>query len=430
MSDEATLLSDESGAPASAGPFAPVEKLVEEMARGRMVILVDGPDRENEGDLVMAAELADAPSLNFMSKHGRGLICAPMALEFADRLELPLMTDEPSDPRECAFTISVDVRRGTTTGISAQDRARTALALADPRTRPADLNRPGHLFPLRARKGGVLERQGHTEAAVELTQWAGRRPVGLICEVMNDDGSMARLPQLIEFARREGLLLGSIADIVAASRERNPEMARAVESVRVRPMSSAPIPTPFGVFELFVFENAKKEELVALRMGAVEAAGKSGKPILTRIHSACFTGDILGSLRCDCGGQLQKALNVIGEEGLGLIIYLPQEGRGIGLAKKIEAYGLQQWGLDTVEANLELGFEADLRSYDDAAGILKWFGLDSVRLLTNNPAKIQGLEEHGISVAERVPLEPGAGPVNHAYLKTKKGKLGHLFEAV
>ena len=410
--------------------FAPIEDLVEEIARGQMVIMVDGPERENEGDLLMAAHMASAEAITFMAKSGSGLICAPLIEEQADHLDLPLMTDQPSDPRECKFTISVDARTSTTTGISAHDRAHTARLLANPHTRADDFRRPGHLFPLRARAGGVLERPGHTEAAIDLARMAGCPPVGLICEVMNDDGTMARLPELERLAEREGLLLGSIADLIEYRRQNQAIDPDRPLCLAVRALSAARLPTPLGVFDIYVFQNLREEEIVVLKMGDLEGAGRNQTQVLTRIHSACFTGDVLGSLRCDCGGQLQMALDRIGNERLGLVIYLPQEGRGIGLAKKVEAYFLQQQGLDTVEANHELGFPADLRSYEDAAAVLSWFGVSTVRLLTNNPAKIEDLERLGIQVTERLPLEPGPGPVNLSYLKAKKGKLGHLFEAV
>ena len=406
--------------------FAPVEELIREIGRGGMVILVDDPDRENEGDLVMAAEKASAEAIRFMATQGRGLICAPIAPAIADRLELPNMTDTPTDPAECAFTIPVDAREGTTTGISAFDRALTARLLASPVARARDFKRPGHLFPLRSFEGGVLERRGHTEAAVDLARLAGLEPAGIICEVMSEDGSMALLPELRKLAAREKLLIGTISDLVEY-RTRNGEIPRpAPRQIVARELSKASLPTPLGVFDLHVFSGGRDEEVVALVQGDLSEAD----PPICRVHSACFTGDILGSLRCDCGGQLEMALRQIGEEERGILIYLPQEGRGIGLAKKVEAYSLQEAGLDTVEANHKLGYPADLRSYDDAAAVLRHFGVESVRLLTNNPAKISGLEQHGIGVSERLSIEPGPGPVNLSYLKAKKGKLGHLFEAI
>jgi 3,4-dihydroxy 2-butanone 4-phosphate synthase/GTP cyclohydrolase II len=406
--------------------FAPIEELVREIARGGMVILVDDPGRENEGDFVMAAEKASADQIRFMAAQGRGLICAPLAPEVADRLKLPQMVDQPTDPEECAFTVPVDARDGTTTGISAFDRALTARLLASPSARQRDFRRPGHLFPLRAEPGGVLTRRGHTEAAVDLARLAGLEPVGVICEVMAEDGTMARLPELRKIAARENLLIGTIADLVEY-RESTGETGRPrPRRLNVRELSKATLPTPLGVFDLRVYAGGRDDEIVVLSQGDLS----EGEAPLVRVHSACFTGDILGSLRCDCGGQLEMALRKIGEEGCGALIYLPQEGRGIGLAKKVEAYRLQENGLDTVEANHQLGYPADLRSYDDAAGVLRLLGARSVRLMTNNPAKIAGLEQQEIEVLERVSIEPGAGPVNLSYLRAKKGKLGHLFEAI
>ncbi len=407
--------------------FAPVEELIREIARGGIVILVDDPGRENEGDLVMAAEQASADAIRFMATEGRGLICAPVSTSIADRLELPLMTENPSDPSECMFTISVDAREGTTTGISAFDRALTARLLASSTSRPRDFKRPGHLFPLRAEAGGVLKRPGHTEAAIDLARLAGLAEAGIICEVMSEDGSMARLPELRRLAARDNLLIGTIADLVEYRRLQGDRSDPKPLSLTVRRLSKAELPTPLGVFEVHVFATVGDEEIIVLSQGDLS----DEEPPLVRVHSACLTGDVLGSLRCDCGGQLEMSLRKIGEAERGAVIYLPQEGRGIGLAKKIEAYRLQQQdGLDTVEANHKLGFPADLRSYEDAAAVLRDFGVTRVRLFTNNPAKIAGLEQHGVSVVERLPIEPGAGPVNLSYLRTKKGKLGHLFEAI
>lgn len=446
-------------------PFASVEELVHDIARGRIVVLVDSEDRENEGDLVLAAEKATPESIRFLAVHGRGLVCAPVSPEIADRLSLPLMSSG-ADPDECAFTVSVDARKGISTGISAFDRAFTARLLADPRSRMRDFKRPGHLFPLRARAGGVLERPGHTEAAVDLARLAGLTPVGVICEVMNDDGTMARLPDLERLARHHGLRMGSIAQLIEYRQRHGVPRSSTPTTGFVRHLSSARLPTPFGVFEIHVFENQRDEEVLVLTQGALtrceptesrgvgssvggsraadsqpadshaadshaaDSHGDDSEPVLVRLHSACFTGDVLGSLRCDCGGQLQVALRAIGEAEQGILIYLPQEGRGIGLAKKIEAYHLQERGLDTVEANHALGFPPDLRTYEDAAAVLKWFGADRIRLLSNNPSKVESLVAHGIDVVERLSIEVGAGPVNHGYLRAKKGKLGHFFEAV
>lgn len=411
--------------------FAPVPDLIREIRNGRMVIIVDSEDRENEGDLVMAAEKTTPEAIRFMATVGRGLICAPLAPDIIDRLQLPPMDNGPAHPEDCAFTVSVDAHQGISTGISAYDRAFTSRLLADPESRASDFKRPGHLFPLRARAAGVLERTGHTEAAVDLSRLAGFAPAGIICEVMNDDGTMARLPDLEKLANNQGLLLGSIEDLVAYRQEHDAETTITPEPTRgVRYLSCATLPTRFGVFDIHVFANCKDEEIVSLSLGGVKDRAKTTDPVLTRVHSACLTGDILGSLRCDCGGQLHAALEHIGREGLGMLVYMPQEGRGIGLAKKIEAYLLQEQGLDTVEANKALGFPTDLRAYDDAAEVLRWFGVNRVRLMTNNPAKIEGLTGLGIEVTERVSIEAGAGPANQSYLETKKGKLGHFFEAV
>lgn len=435
--------------------FAPVPELIAAIARGEMVILVDDQSRENEGDFILAAELATPEAIGTMATIGRGLICVPLAPAFADRLELPPMVNpsasgKPSvgDPYACAFTISVDAMDGITTGISAQDRALTARLLADDKTGPDALRRPGHLFPIRSRAGGVLERPGHTEAAVDLIRLAGLAPVGVICEIMKDDGTMARRDDLFELAERDGFAVGCIADLVAYRRSLAQDDLGQLPAVHdggneVRHLSAARMPTPVGVFNVHVFANPSGEEIVVMTTEKLdrprtsnaktppEANESTGtRSPLVRVHSECFTGDVLGSLRCDCGGQLHMALARLGADESGMLIYLPQEGRGIGLAKKIEAYALQEHGLDTVEANRKLGFAADLRDYRDAAEILRWFGFSDVRLLTNNPAKISGLEKYGITVSERIGIEPGPGPVNHGYLRTKKDKLGHFFEAM
>ncbi|OUU25032.1 MAG: bifunctional 3,4-dihydroxy-2-butanone-4-phosphate synthase/GTP cyclohydrolase II [Planctomycetia bacterium TMED53] len=408
-------------------PFAKVEELIQEIARGRMVILIDAPDRENEGDLVMAAELVTDEKIKFCALEGRGLICAPMAAEFCDRLDLPPMSDRPTLPGECAFTVSVDASEGISTGISAADRAHTARLLADPNSRPDQFNRPGHLFPLRSKPGGVLRRTGHTEASVDLARMAGLQPAAIICEVMNDDGTMARLPELEKFAEKHGLLLGTIESLVEYRQEREPAV-EAEPEVPVK-LSSAIIPTPYGNFELDCWKADDGDAVTVLRMGSLTSQ-EDDDPLI-RVHSSCMTGDIFGSLRCDCGMQLDHSLKMIGAKERGAVIYLPQEGRGIGLPKKIEAYHLQDTrGLDTVEANVHLGFGADLREYSAAANILKAMNVKSVRLLTNNPAKVEGLENNGVSVSQRVPLELGIGPINVNYLKTKKSKFGHIFETI
>ena len=413
--------------------FSPVEELVREIACGNIVILVDDAERENEGDFVVAAEKVTPETIRFMATLGRGLVCAPIAPEIADRLSLPMMTENPTDPGECAFTVSVDAREGVSTGISAFDRARTAAILADPQSRPHHLKKPGHLFPLRAHPQGLAARQGHTEASVELVRLAGFQPAAVICEVMKEDGTMARLPDLADLAEREGLLIGAIEDLVEYQEKHGDGLIpEVVEAPTVERVSHAELPTPFGVFEIEIFTGRRGDEIVALHRGDLGSGtgDSTDEAPLVRVHSACFTGEVFGSLRCDCAGQLQLAIEKIGEEDCGVVIYLPQEGRGIGLASKLDAYRLQDGGLDTVEANQRLGFAADLRTYDDAADILRSLGVERVRLLTNNPLKVQGLDHNGIDVTRRLPIEAGPGPANLSYLRTKKGKLGHLFEAI
>ncbi len=408
--------------------FATVEQLIEEISRGGMVILVDDADRENEGDLVVAAEKVTPEDITFLATEGRGLICVPLGAEIIDRLKLPPMTDQPSDPDECAFCLPVDAREGNTTGISAFDRARTARLLADPGSRLEAFKRPGHLFPLRAHPNGVLERMGHTEASVDLTRLAGMRPAAVICEVMNDDGSMARLPDLVRFSRRHKLLLGTIESLVEYRRSHEMEFDASLVPLPVQ-HSAAQLPTPYGTFEIERWSVGNGELITVLRQGDLTSAG--GEPPVVRVHSACFTGDVLGSLRCDCGAQLQMALDTIGIRERGALLYLPQEGRGIGLTRKIEAYHLQQnEGLDTVEANERLGYPPDLRDYSDGASILHVLGATKIQLLTNNPAKVEGLERNGIEVTKRLPIEPDPGPVNLGYLQVKKTKLGHIFETI
>ena len=421
-------------------PFASAEELILEISRGGMVILIDDAHRENEGDLVVAAQSITPEQVNFLATHARGLICAPLAQQITDRLELSLMNATPCDPMECAFTMSVDAREGNSTGISAFDRARTLRKLADPRSRSDDFKRPGHVFPLKANPGGLLSRSGHTEAAVHLVERAGLQPAAVICEVMNEDGSMARLPDLIAFAKLHRLPLGTIDCLVQQCHEQQcqPQPGDASQSTvgdsspPAQPSrhSGAQLPTPYGLFEIESWSVPFGAPITVLRQG--DLSMESGtEPPTVRLHSSCFTGDVIGSLRCDCGAQLQMALEAIGSQERGALLYLPQEGRGIGLTRKIEAYHLQQnEGLDTVEANERLGFAPDLRDYGDAASILKSLGATSVRLMTNNPAKVSGLESNGIVVAERMGIEPEPGPVNLGYLRAKKNKMGHIFEAI
>jgi len=399
-------------------PFDRVEDAIEDIRQGRLVIVADDEDRENEGDLVGAAALITPELVNFMAIHARGLICVPLTRERADALGLPPMTEQNQDYLGTAFTVSVDAhpRFGVSTGISAQDRARTIQLLTDPATRPGDLRRPGHVFPLRAAPGGVLRRVGQTEASVDLAGLAGLPPVGVICEISNPDGSMARRPQLEEFARTHGLRFITVAQIVAY-RLRHERL--------VRRIAEATLPTPYGEFRLIAYENqVDRREHVALVKGKLEGR----KNVLVRMHSECLTGDVFHSLRCDCGEQLHASLRRIDEAGLGAVVYLRQEGRGIGLANKVRAYALQDEGQDTVQANESLGFKPDLRDYGVGAQILLDLGLSSIRLLTNNPRKIVGLEGYGLRITGREPIQVEPSPYNRGYLETKRSKLGHLLE--
>ncbi|MBN1914109.1 MAG: bifunctional 3,4-dihydroxy-2-butanone-4-phosphate synthase/GTP cyclohydrolase II [Candidatus Omnitrophica bacterium] len=396
--------------------FNTVVEILEDLKHGKMVIVVDDADRENEGDLVMAASFIRPEDINFMAKFGRGLICVPMEEERLNKLDLQMMLENGSsgkkDPFSTAWTISVDASSGVTTGISAYDRARTVKVLIDPQSKPEDLVRPGHIFPLKATKGGVLVRAGHTEAAVDFMRLAGLYPSGVICEIMNDDGSMARLPQLIEFAGRHHLKICTIAALI--------EYRRLFEKLIER-VTETSLPTEFGRFKLILYRDlTNNHQHVALVMGEWFSDA-----ILVRVHSECLTGDVFGSLRCDCGRQLKRAMQMIAEEKKGVILYMSHEGRGIGLIDKIRAYGLQDKGLDTVEANEALGHKADLRDYGIGAQILVDLGLKNIRLLTNNPRKIVGLEGYGLKVVERVAIEIEPNDTNYNYLKTKKDKLGH-----
>ena len=400
-------------------PFTSIEDAVEEVRRGRMVIVLDDEERENEGDLVMAAQLCRPEDVAFIRRHASGVVCVPMSSERADALDLPPMVARNEARLGTAFTVSVDAREGITTGISAADRARTIRVLADPGTRPADLVKPGHVFPLRSREGGVLVRAGQTEAAVDLCTFAGLEPVGVICEITNPDGTMARLPELRRFARKHGLRIITVRDLISHRMERE----KLVERV-----ASSRFPTAYGDFTIHGYRAryARTEaEHVALTMGDVA----SGEPVLVRVHSECLSGDTLGSLRCDCGDQLQVALARIAEEGRGVLLYLRQEGRGIGLMNKLRAYELQDQGLDTVEANERLGFKADHREYGIGVQILMDLGVRRARILTNNPQKAS-LSLYGFEVVERVPLEVPARATNRAYLLSKRAKMGHLLSVV
>ena len=393
-----------------------IKSALEDLRQGKMIILVDDEDRENEGDLTMAAEKVTPEAINFMAKYARGLICLSLHPDIVERLKLPLMVQDNRSHFQTAFTVSVEAKHGVTTGISAADRAHTILTAVADDAKPDDLVQPGHLFPLRARRGGVLFRTGQTEGSVDLARLAGLKPAGVICEIMNEDGTMARRPDLDKFSKEHGLRIVTVADIIAY-RMRNESF--------VRKEAETVVPTLFGEFKAIAFVNElDNSEHLALIKGEIEP----NKDILVRVHSECLTGDVFGSYRCDCGDQLKKALKMINQEGLGVVIYLRQEGRGIGFANKLKAYALQDKGFDTVEANTELGFKADLRDYGVGAQILVALGVRRMRIMTNNPKKIVGLEGYGLTVTGRVPIEVPPRPENVRYLLTKCEKLGHIME--
>lgn len=396
--------------------LATIEEAIEDIRNGKFVIVVDDEDRENEGDFIMAAEKVTAESINFMAVHGRGLICVPMTGERLDELKIPMMVERNTAVLGTAFTVAVEAREGTTTGISAGDRAKTVQVLVDPATKPEDLLMPGHMFPLRAKEGGVLARAGQTEATVDLARLAGLFPAGVCCEIMNQDGTMARMPELEGISEKLGVKIVSVADLIAY-RRRHEKLVNRVAEVK--------LPTKFGEFTAIAYKSdITPGEHVALVMGDIEGHD----PVLVRVHSECLTGDVLGSLRCDCGEQLQIAMQRIGEEGRGVVLYMRQEGRGIGFHNKLRAYELQDNGLDTVEANIALGFAPDLREYGEGAQILVDLGLREIRFLTNNPKKIIGFEGYGLKVVEQVPIVVSPNPHNIGYLETKKNKMGHLLE--
>ena len=396
--------------------FAPIEEVIAAIARGEMIVMVDDEDRENEGDLIMAAQFATPEKIAFIVRYSSGVVVAPISGDRCDDLRLPLMVEHNTESHRTAFTISVDLIEGTTTGISAADRAATLRALADPQESFASFARPGHIFPLRAREGGVLKRAGHTEAAVDLARMAGLEPAGIICEIINDDGSMSRLPELIEFSRKHNLLLSSIADLIKYRRHNEKLVTR---------MGQAQVPTDWGNFTCTAFKSDVDEtEHLAFSLGTVD----DGEPVLVRVHSECLTGDVFSSRRCDCGPQLHSAMSLIAEEGRGIVVYLRgHEGRGIGIGHKIRAYSLQDGGLDTVDANTELGLPVDSREYGIGAQILADMGANQLRLITNNPAKYGGIEGYGLEIIERVAINPVATEENIKYLQTKRDRMGHLF---
>jgi 3,4-dihydroxy 2-butanone 4-phosphate synthase/GTP cyclohydrolase II len=400
--------------------FHTIDEALADIQQGKMIILVDDEDRENEGDLTMAAERVTPEAINFMAMHGRGLICLSLTPERLTELQIPQMVEDIENTSYfgTAFTVSIEARRGVTTGISASDRAATILTAVSPKTKPEDLVRPGHVFPLRARAGGVLERAGQTEGSVDLARLAGLAPAGVICEIMNDDGSMARGPQLMAFAQRFGIKIVTIKDLIHYRMQRE---------FLVRVVAETHLPLSGGDFRTLIFEHEiTKEQHMALVKGDIAPE----RALLTRIHSSCLTGDVFGSFRCDCGEQLKKALRLIAEEGAGVLLYLNQEGRGIGLANKIRAYALQDTGRDTVQANEDLGFQADLRDYGIGAQMLVRLGVKRIRLMTNNPRKVVALEGFGLQIVERIPLQVRPGKHNLRYLRTKHEKLGHVFDSV
>jgi 3,4-dihydroxy 2-butanone 4-phosphate synthase/GTP cyclohydrolase II len=397
-------------------PLSSVEQGIEDFQNGKMVIIVDDEDRENEGDLAIAAEMVTAENINFMAVYARGLICQPIIEGRLRELDLPPMVEDNTSRNTTAFTVSVDVTKGATTGISASDRAETVKAMIDPDTTPEDLARPGHLFPLKYQEGGVLVRAGQTEGSVDLSKLAGLYPSAVICEIMNEDGTMSRMPELEEFSKIHSINIVSVAQIIAY---------RVLHEKMIERVADARLPSRYGDFRAVAFKSSvDTAEHLALVMGEIDGS----EPVLVRVHSECLTGDVLGSRRCDCGAQIDKALELIAEAGKGVFLYMRQEGRGIGLHNKIKAYSLQDQGMDTVEANMTLGFEPDLRHYGIGAQILKDLGVESMRLLTNNPKKVIGLDSYGLKLSERVPIIIPTNPENERYMNTKKVKMGHYLD--
>ncbi len=397
--------------------FCSIEEAIQEIREGKILIVVDDEDRENEGDFIMAAEKITPDAINFMAKYGRGMICQPMTKKRAEELNLSMMVGQNTALLGTPFTVTIDAVHGTTTGISAYDRAQTIKVAIDPATKPSDLARPGHIFPLVAKEGGVLKRSGHTEAVVDFARLAGLYPSGVLCEIMSEDGTMARLPELTEIAERFGLKICTIADLIKYRRRTEKLVTRA---------ASTTLPTRYGEFKLYAYETPIEENpYVALVMGDVS----DGEPVLVRIHSSCMTGDVLHSLRCECGEQLETAMQKIANEGRGVLVYIYQEGRGIGLIEKLKAYELQDQGYDTVEANERLGYPADLRDYGIGAQVLLDLGVKKIRYMTNNPAKLAGLEGYDLEIVERVPLVITPNRVNRRYLETKQDKMGHMLES-